>query len=87
MKVWVLTVIHKHGYDVSAHTTQEGAHGALASYVGDWWDQEMSEELIPDDDGEAIDRYFAKMSDAESYSIDECELEGAIPAQSNEVQP
>jgi len=74
--VWVLSVTHKHGTNISVHRNQEGALNSLASYVAGEWSQEMPHgAILPEDDGAAIEAYFAHESHGEYYSIEECQLQ------------
>jgi hypothetical protein len=73
--IWILSITHKHGTTVTAHRNQEGALDELANYVAQFWLEEMGDEAIPSADGDAIQAYFAKLSDREYFSIEECELQ------------
>jgi len=70
--VWVLTVEHNSGHDLSLHTTQAGARARLLDYVRTWWNLRVSGAdgtltPIPADPDEAIDLYFDSDGTAEEY--------------------
>jgi hypothetical protein len=74
-EVFVLVIEHRHGNNITAHRTEDGARAWVRSYVGDWWDQEINggkDEadalLIPEDDAEAIRHYFENV-EGEFYEI------------------
>ena len=72
--VAVLIISHRHGDIVSVHRTLAGAQRALHAYVAMWWDDELKDasetpEPMPDDEAEAITRYFEVVED-ETYSIE-----------------
>lgn len=71
MKVWVLVIEHRHGFDVFVHRTQEGARQRLLAFVLEWWDREMDGAPQPDSPDLAIDMYFEE-NDREFYSLDDC---------------
>lgn len=63
-QVWVLNINHKHGNDISVHSTEEKMKDVLYNYVVQYWSDWME-----DSDGkpididkykrdEAIERYF-----------------------------
>lgn len=58
MNVYVLTISHRHGVNVTVHKTAEGARAKLLEYVREEWAGEMEGEVIPTDSDEAIDAYF-----------------------------
>jgi hypothetical protein len=73
--IYILTINHRHGSNISAHKSQEGALNALAQYVAQEWEQEMPEgRSIPENEGDAIESYFSRMEDQESFGIEETEL-------------
>lgn len=66
-RVVILTIDHRHGTDVSAYRTHDGASKAVAAYVKDWWN-DLSRWTddppeLPKDDNEAISLYFDIMED------------------------
>lgn len=79
MKIWTLTISHRHGRDTSAHLTAEEANAALADYAREWWEHERissAGDPPPNDDAEAVACYFERMGD-ETADIDESDL--ALP--------
>jgi hypothetical protein len=70
--VWVLSIFHRHGEDISVYQTDKGALDALAAYCAEWWDNECSrngeDRTRPDDDDDLIIQYFDGTDD-ESYEI------------------
>lgn len=76
MKVWTLTINHKHGSDVSVYVSKEAATIGLAEYVDNWWQREMGDEVRPADNIEAIEAYFDGMNGVETADIHETELKG-----------
>jgi hypothetical protein len=73
MKIWVTTVEHKHGTNVSAFTTEELARADLAAFAREWWNDTGLDDEPPTDDNEAIEDYFDAVSD-EFYSLESTEL-------------
>jgi hypothetical protein len=71
-KVWVLTVAHKHGTNVSAHKSEDSAYDELFAFVDQWWQHELSRSM-PVIQGEAINQYFEATDEA--YEITECAVE------------
>lgn len=74
-QVFVLRIEHRHGDDVSVHTSREGARNALASYVDDWWNEVADNldepvEFSSLDRDAAIDLYFEHQTD-EYFHIDD----------------
>lgn len=71
--LWVATVEHKHGSESWVCLTREGAYAALADFVRDWWDEEVSKGFeegreCPEDDATAVEAYFDHVTD-EFYSV------------------
>lgn len=74
--VYVLSINHKHGTDVSVHRHQEGALSALASYVAQEWTREMPHGAVkPKSKGKAIQQYFGEHDHGESFAIEERDVE------------
>lgn len=73
--VWVLKIDHRHGSNVTVHSTESAAQAALLTYVQEWWCETDGRcgapDTVPADADEAIDTYFEVMGDTEWYSIDE----------------
>lgn len=75
--VWILTIDHRHGRDISVNETEEGALAACAEYGRQWWselvgrndDVELPEEP-PTDNVEAIKLYFDTVGD-EYYELEQ----------------
>lgn len=65
MRVWVVTIEHKHGTDTAVHRTEEGAQRALQGYVDRW----AEEEGVSND----IDEYFE--ATGEGFLITETEIQ------------
>lgn len=78
MKVFVLTIDHKHGSDTTLHLTRADADAALAAYCDYWWDQELDGVERPHSDADAVIVYFEKMSDREGAEITESKLGESI---------
>jgi hypothetical protein len=69
--VWVLSISHRHGEDISVHQTDKGANAALAAYCAEYWDecdQNGEDHDKPDDIDDLITQYFDG-TDNESYEI------------------
>lgn len=78
MTVWVLSISHRHGTNISAYASQEGALNGLAEYVRDNWEQECKGPL-PAPERDPVDKYFydesvSRVAGDESYDIDELEV-------------
>lgn len=71
--VWALLISHRHGEDVTIHTTEVGARGTLAAYVRTWWVEDgpgaKRGEPLPDDPDTAVGAYFDDSD--EWYSLTE----------------
>ena len=77
--LYVLTIHHRHGANLSAHFSREDAMTAAANYAREWWGDAvaMDDTLMPEppaSDEEARERYFTAMASTEDWSIDDCEL-------------
>lgn len=72
--VYVLVISHRHGDNVTVHTTEEGAHGELAAYCDERWNswEHPTTATKPEDNQELIDGYFETVSGDESYEIHFC---------------
>jgi hypothetical protein len=70
--VWVLSISHRHGEDISVYQTDTGANAALAAYCAEWWDNECSRNGVyrtrPADIDQLISQYFDGTDD-ENYEI------------------
>lgn len=78
--VWLLDIHHRHGNDVTTHSSEDTANGALFDYVAQCWPEVAGREYVvdgqtrvapaevPADADTAIDIYFEINGD-ESYTI------------------
>jgi hypothetical protein len=75
--LYVLTISHRHGDDISVHGSQAEATGTLAEFARYWWEEITAgtgracpgvTAPPPEDDEEAIRIYFEHQHD-ESYAI------------------
>lgn len=74
MKLWILHITHRHGDDLMAFKSKEGADRALSDYVKEWWAQEIGSKVaMPSDVDEMITQYFELVGE-ESHHLQECEL-------------
>ena len=67
--VWVLFVDHKHGSNISAHTSEESALESLYQYCSDEWDEGLNSQYGRLNDlnrEQAIEAYF----DAHNLAFD-----------------
>lgn len=69
--VFVLRISHRHGVDVTIHTTHGAALQAASEFARQWW-SEHDDTDPPEDDDEVLEEYFG--SGRESYDIDECSI-------------
>lgn len=88
MDIFVVSVTHRHGTDLFAATTREGALGALANYVRDSWEGEHTPGSPQDhaDDDSLVDAYFRYQRNhgEETYALESIELIGALSIQAAE---
>lgn len=61
-EVTVTAIEHKHGTNLSAHLTSEGARDGVYGFAAEWW-QEDEMGPIPDDREETIAVYFEENGD------------------------
>lgn len=75
-KLWVAVVHHNHGENFHVSITKEGLFEQLFEFVKEWWKREMEGQTMPEDHGEAIDQYFARLNEVgeEFYEWGETEL-------------
>jgi hypothetical protein len=59
--VYVLTVTHRHGVNVTLHGSRELAHAQLGKYIDDGWDPEWPDQ--PLDTMEAVAMFFDRTPD------------------------
>ncbi len=82
-EVWLLSVLHRHGEDITVYTSEQGARGGVFDYVAECWPEIAGDEYttregatavvpqeVPDDPETAIDIYFQAHKD-ESFAIDQ----------------
>lgn len=76
MNIWILRIDHKHGENISAHTTEKLAEKELYTYIRDNWDDGLDEQydllenLTPK---QATEHYFechANCLDPETYILE-----------------
>jgi hypothetical protein len=69
-QVFVCVVGHRHGQDLWVGRTEKAVSEVLADYCREWWDDNvlLKDQPAPDDDNEAIQRYFAVNED-EDFDI------------------
>ena len=69
--LFVVTITHQFGHNITVHRTEEGAFREVHGFVRDWWTDECQDELgdMPDDRMEAIGAYFVHREPEESYDI------------------
>ena len=70
MKIYILTIEHRHGINTYPCITEEIARRELTNYVAEWW---VGEE-VPNDVDEMIDEYFENQEPEECYSIEDIDL-------------
>ena len=79
--VWVLAIDHKHGTDISVHTTEKGARKALYQYCAEWWGEDLDKKYGPlkdlerDDVIQAYFDFFQMWSNPEWYILECHQLE------------
>lgn len=74
--VWVLTIDHHYGTDISVFRTEEGGRAALAEFCAEWWPEvaDATEDPMPEDRGELIAQYFELAAD-EWFVLSEVEID------------
>lgn len=79
MRIFVLSVQHRHGTDVTLHPSQEDAYSTLVGYCRDWWTEEGIPGAPPEDPDLLVQGYFdGTMS--EGWEIEEHEVGWAVPS-------
>lgn len=60
MKIWVLVIEHRHGFNHYANRTIDGVYQTLYDYVNEWWkDLDYSDRSITDfTQVDAVNYYF-----------------------------
>ena len=74
MTIYILTLENRYGTEAFAFTTQEAASAKLDAYVAESWAKKMGDEPMPEDAGEAVERYF-EGNEREDYEFLDAELE------------
>lgn len=74
-KVWVLTLTHRHGDDITVYATQDLALAATEAYCREWWNDWFDGD-VPDglSGRDLIDMYFSKSEEssrAEYWGLEE----------------
>jgi hypothetical protein len=79
MKVWVVTIDHKHGTDSEVHASKASAEAALWGYCDEWWENEFHGVPRPSDD-KLVEAYWNRMSERgeEWHTLEECEIKGDV---------
>lgn len=72
--VYVLTIEHDDGTNVSVHLTRETAELALYAFVDAWWEDELYGVPMPEGREQTIRDYFDKMDGEEAWAIEAVEL-------------
>lgn len=78
MRIYTLTINHKHGTDTVSFTKKRLLDKYLYAYVKNWWESEIPHKTMPKDKEEAIKQYFEHVGDrsmSEYYSVDEGEID------------
>lgn len=78
MKVFIVTVTNGAGgglLHTSVYSTREKARERLANYCRQCWKEQGHEEILPNDDDEAIMEYFDFWEDEMGVGIDEQEVD------------
>jgi hypothetical protein len=80
---WVAVIQHRHGHDTQVAATEQELQDKLDDYVKQNWDDELPSTLMPEDQGQRIDKYFEEMAEREeSY-----EIEGPFALRSVKLEP
>ena len=76
-KVHILSIVHRHGTNLTAHATRAGARKELHKYVAECWDELWLKGSMPADQDEAIEAYFDRARDIgeEEYTLDEVDVQ------------
>jgi hypothetical protein len=69
MKIYIVAIEHEYGVNLSACTSARFANQVVLEFVNEWWPN-YSDEPIPKNDQDAIDRYFDMTNGEESYTIE-----------------
>lgn len=63
MKIWILSISHRHGEDITPYVTKKAADDALDAYVKEWWLNEVGNEPLPADREDMRQQYFNAAED------------------------
>jgi hypothetical protein len=71
---FALIISHRQGLNVNVYATDKDAKAALADYVGNWWETEMSKFNVrrPEHVEQMVNLYFYRIKD-ERFEIREFE--------------
>jgi hypothetical protein len=83
--VWVLTILHRHGQDITVHATPDSAQRWLHNYVDEWWheldiNRHVDESLVPrtrTSEGDLVLTNFEDVEDPVTTYFDAVEDEHA----------
>jgi hypothetical protein len=68
--LWVLSIDHRHGLVVSLHRSEEDARAELRAWAELWWEDEIRDELKPEELGDVdVERYF-QLVESEGYVLE-----------------
>lgn len=78
--VYVLTLEHEYGTDVTLHTTEAAATKARNDFAAEWWSHELGPDVpMPSDPDQAAAEYFERV-ESDGYSIEQASIELGGPA-------
>ena len=63
--VYVIVWTHRHGEDISVFASEAGAENYRQETAADQWDEEMGDDVKPDEPKMAADAYFEVMGERE----------------------
>ncbi len=67
--VVVLLINHRFGTRIDVYATFAGAKRGVHAYVASQWSYELGDEPMPENEQDAVDRYFQFVGEDEFYSI------------------
>ena len=75
--VWVLSITHRYGVNITVHRTLDGANTALYTYCDSEWDSDYDTEESPKprEHDKLVCAYFDNTGGDEYYTIESAELE------------
>lgn len=77
MKLYIGIVNLETGTNVYPHTTEEGARHSVAGFCRDWWETELGDEPMPENESDLISQYFESVEGEWAVIIDEYLIEDA----------